>query len=149
MEKLTAAHRTLPFGTRVEVGNLDNGMSVEVRITDRGPFVDGRIIDLSRAAAREIRMIGPGLARVRLRIVALPEAERGGFAVQLGAFADRENAESLRRRVGNRHGKARIVRRDGRWCVLAGEAATAGEARRLAEALARDGFPGFVARARE
>jgi rare lipoprotein A len=71
MEQLTAAHRTLPFETRVEVNNLENGKHVEVRITDRGPFVDGRIIDLSLAAAREIDMVGPGLARVRLRVIEL------------------------------------------------------------------------------
>ena len=68
MEKLTAAHRTLPFNTWVEVTNLTNGKKVRVRITDRGPFVGGRIIDLSRAAAREIEMIGPGIAPVRIEV---------------------------------------------------------------------------------
>jgi rare lipoprotein A len=142
MERLTAAHRTLPFGTRVRVDNLDNGSSVEVRITDRGPFVDGRIVDLSRAAARRIGMIGPGLARVRLRIVALPEP--GKFAVQAGAFADRANADSLRRRLETARRPARVEKRGDLWCVLVGESPTAAEARRLAEALARDGFTGFV-----
>ena len=69
MEKLTAAHRTLPFETWVEVTNLGNGKRVEVRINDRGPFVDGRIIDLSQAAARQIDMLRAGLARVRLRVI--------------------------------------------------------------------------------
>src|SRR5262245_47692786 len=64
MEQLTAAHRTLPFQTWVRVENLTNRKTVEVRITDRGPFVDGRIIDLSHAAAKSIDMIGPGTARV-------------------------------------------------------------------------------------
>ncbi len=64
----TAAHRTLPFGTRVRVTHLGNGRSVWVRINDRGPFVEGRVIDLSRAAARQLRMIGSGLAKVRLEI---------------------------------------------------------------------------------
>ena len=72
MEKLTAAHRTLPFDTWVEVRNLANEKTVTVRITDRGPFVDGRIIDVSKAAARAIDLIGPGVARVRLTIVAPP-----------------------------------------------------------------------------
>ena len=72
MEQLTAAHRTLPFRTWVEVTNLDNGKRVNVRINDRGPFVDGRIIDLSLAAAREIEMVGPGIARVRLKVIAPP-----------------------------------------------------------------------------
>ncbi|MFN3743517.1 MAG: septal ring lytic transglycosylase RlpA family protein [Hyphomicrobiaceae bacterium] len=66
---LTAAHRTLPFGTRVRVTHLGNGRSVVVRINDRGPFVRGRIIDLSRAAAGAIGMQGQGLARVRLDVV--------------------------------------------------------------------------------
>lgn len=64
--KLTAAHRTLPFGTRVRVKNLKNGKTVKVRINDRGPFVDGRIIDLSRKAARKLGMINDGVAPVEL-----------------------------------------------------------------------------------
>jgi rare lipoprotein A len=72
MEQLTAAHRTLPFQTVVEVTNLDNGKRVTVRINDRGPFVKGRILDLSHAAAKHIDMIGPGTARVRLKVVQPP-----------------------------------------------------------------------------
>ncbi len=71
--KLTAAHRTLPFGTRVAVTNLDNGRTVEVRVNDRGPFVPGRLIDLSEGAARSLGGIGVGLMRVRIRVVALPD----------------------------------------------------------------------------
>src|SRR5579862_3532080 len=70
MEQLTAAHRTLPFETWVEVTNLVNGKRVEVRINDRGPFVDGRIIDLSRAAAEKIEMVRSGVVRVRLKVIA-------------------------------------------------------------------------------
>jgi rare lipoprotein A len=69
MHALTAAHRTLPFGTRVLVTNLSNGRSVEVRINDRGPFKGGRIIDLSLEAARRLEMVGPGTARVRLEVL--------------------------------------------------------------------------------
>src|SRR5215475_10046091 len=64
--ELTAAHRSLPFGTRVLVENLTNGRSVVVRINDRGPFVGGRIIDLSKAAAQSIGMLGSGTAKVRV-----------------------------------------------------------------------------------
>src|SRR5439155_1658362 len=71
--RLTAAHRTLPFGTRVAVTNLDNGRTVEVRVNDRGPFVAGRLLDLSESAARAIGGIGAGLIHVRIRVVALPE----------------------------------------------------------------------------
>jgi rare lipoprotein A len=67
--EMTAAHPTLPLGTRVMVTNLTNGRSVEVRINDRGPFVDGRVIDLSYAAARTIAMVGPGTARVRIDVL--------------------------------------------------------------------------------
>ena len=66
MHQLTAAHRQLPFGTIVRVTNLANGKQIEVRITDRGPFVNNRVIDLSLAAARAIDMVGPGTAHVRL-----------------------------------------------------------------------------------
>ena len=73
MEKFTAAHRTLPFQTWVEVTNLGNGKHVEVRITDRGPFKDGRVIDLSKAAARQIEMLRAGTAKVRLRVIEPPK----------------------------------------------------------------------------
>ena len=95
---LTAAHRELPLGTVVDVTNLDNGKSVRVRINDRGPFVAGRVIDLSRAAAREIDLIGPGVGSVRLSVVvAGPDQDlvstSGRWAVQVGSFADRLRAE--------------------------------------------------------
>ena len=103
MLDLTAAHRTLPFGTQVRVHDLDNGQDVVVRVNDRGPFVNGRILDLSYAAARQMEMIGAGTARVRLEILnpavmGLP----GIFAVQVGAFRDRANAERLRDRIAQR-----------------------------------------------
>jgi rare lipoprotein A len=72
-ENFTAAHRTLPFQTWVEVTDLDNGKIVNVRIIDRGPFVNGRIIDLSLAAARELEMVGPGTARVKLKVIVPPK----------------------------------------------------------------------------
>jgi rare lipoprotein A len=68
-EKLTAAHRSLPFQTWVEVTNLENGKRVTVRINDRGPFIAGRIIDLSQAAGREIDLVRLGIARVRLVVI--------------------------------------------------------------------------------
>src|SRR5262245_32350550 len=81
MEKMTAAHRTLPFGTRVRVTNVANGRSVVVRINDRGPFVKGRVLDLSHAAARALRLIGPGVGRVRLQVLpARAAAPRGLLA---------------------------------------------------------------------
>jgi rare lipoprotein A len=72
MEKFTAAHRSLPFDTWVEVTNLENRKRVDVRITDRGPFLHGRIIDLSLAAAREIDMVQAGTVRVRIKVIRKP-----------------------------------------------------------------------------
>ena len=69
MQRLTAAHRTLPFNTWLEVTNLSNGKQVDVRITDRGPFIKGRIIDLSLGAAREIDMVREGIVRVRIKVI--------------------------------------------------------------------------------
>lgn len=95
MYGMTAAHRTLPFNTMVRVHDLDNGRDVTVRINDRGPFVEGRIIDLSYAAAQTMGM--PGLARVRLEILGLGStAEPAIFAVQVGAFRDPANAGRLK-----------------------------------------------------
>ena len=69
MHEMTAAHRTLPFGTRVRVTNLGNGRSAVVHINDRGPFVKGRVIDLSYAAARKLRMVQRGAVRVRVEVL--------------------------------------------------------------------------------
>jgi rare lipoprotein A len=100
MYKLTAAHRTLPFETMVRVTNLNNGKSTVVRITDRGPFVDNRIIDLSLAAAREVGSIGPGVVPVRVEVLSPGvDPTTGFFTVQVGAFRDRGNAERLRDRL--------------------------------------------------
>jgi rare lipoprotein A len=73
--RLTCAHRTLPFDTRVLVTNLENGRTVVVRVNDRGPFAEGRLIDLSLAAARRLGLLESGTARVRIDV--LPDAERG------------------------------------------------------------------------
>jgi rare lipoprotein A len=153
MEKLTAAHRTLPFDTWVEVRNLTNDKSVEVRVTDRGPFIDGRIIDLSHAAARAIEMIGPGTARVRLTIIAPPRREELPpvelFAVQAGAFQDRARAERVRSDMEARFGRARIVERPASptlWRVLVGEEHTMEAAAGLAERIEAAGTNAFVVR---
>lgn len=104
--KLTAAHKTLPFGTEVEVTNLDTGKSVQVRINDRGPFVEGRIIDLSRAAAAEIGMMGTGIAPVKVEIVkAHTESDGPGvshYSIQIASFSAEENAQRLRSRLSER-----------------------------------------------
>ena len=100
-EAMTAAHRTLPFNTVVRVQNTSNGKAVEVRINDRGPFIDGRIIDLSLRAARAIDMIRAGVVLVKLKIISqgtVPRHTASGTpleAVQDGAFENLRAAEDL------------------------------------------------------
>jgi len=140
MYRISAAHRTLPFNTRVRVHDLENGREVEVRINDRGPFVEGRIIDLSYAAARVIHM--PGIARVQLEILGLetdPSQLPGIFAVQVGAFKDQRNAQRLKKRIAQQYGPVTIQefdRGDGTFYrVRVGRASTEAAARSLARDL--------------
>jgi rare lipoprotein A len=142
---LTAAHQTLPFHSLVEVRNLDNGKAVRVRINDRGPFVRGRIIDLSRGAARAIDMLGPGTARVELRILRSPKgALRALYAVQVGAFEDRERAVALCEELRASYPEA-SVHHDGVWHrVRIGDFAERAEAERLLRELTRKGIGGLV-----
>lgn len=99
MYQLTAAHKVLPLGTNVMVTHLNNGRSVMVVINDRGPFVKGRIIDLSYAAAQTLEMVAEGVARVRVEVLGkgfVPApSSTGSFTIQVGAFIDRSNAVRL------------------------------------------------------
>jgi rare lipoprotein A len=132
MEGLTAAHRTLPFGTTVLVENLDAGRNVTLRITDRGPFVGSRMLDVSRRAARELGMIGPGTARVRITILTASEA-LNCWEVQAGAFSRREAADELRTRIVREGFAARVtVGDDALFRVRVGPLASQEEARRMA-----------------
>jgi len=112
MHAFTAAHRTLPFGAIVRVTNLRNGKQTEVRITDRGPFVANRVIDLSLSAARAIDMVGTGTAPVRLEVLGGPNPQAGFFGVQVGAFQSQENAERFRAQLGARYGNVSIAQYD-------------------------------------
>ena len=145
MEKMTAAHRTYPFGTVVQVTNLINAKTVKVRINDRGPFVEGRVIDLSHAAAGGIEM--PGVSRVRLDIVSTPRS-RGvlDYAVQVGAFPARADAEALLRQINGRYGEANVIFRSGdaTWRVLIGRASTMEAATTVADQVSRETGPAFV-----
>jgi len=117
MSKKTAAHKTLPMGTYVKVLNLSNQKHSVVRINDRGPFVKGRIIDLSRAVAEEIDLIGSGVVDVKIvalgkevgklesgkgptPLVELAELRTGAFTIQIGAFSDKNNALEVADRLG-------------------------------------------------
>lgn len=146
MEALTAAHQTLPFDTVVEVRNLDNGRKVRVRINDRGPFVDNRIIDLSKAAAREIEMLGPGTAKVEILLleptVLLAESPR--YTVQVGAFRDRDNAEDLLRKLENRFDGVQIQSESGLHKVRIGLFARRSAADELVRELASARYSAVV-----
>ncbi len=104
MDDMTAAHRTLAFNTWVRVVNLENNLTTIVRINDRGPFIEGRIIDLSRSGAKEIDMVGPGTALVRLDIVESPDVAMNPaqYSVQVGAFLVPENAEKMQRLIARK-----------------------------------------------
>ncbi len=166
---VTAAHKTLPLPSIVEVTNLDNGKKIKVRVNDRGPFVSGRIIDMSRAGADALGFSGKGTARVRVRYVG-PAPTRGkdrtlqyaglardaepralsvprggdGWVVQAGAFSERDNAE---RAVNSLRdiGRAKIVplKRDGRtlYRVVIESGRGAAQAGRLRDQVASLGFP--------
>ena len=140
MEKLVAAHRTMPFNTWLKVTNLKNGLSVDVRVIDRGPFVANRIIDLSKAAARQIQMLGPGIARVRIEVVSAPIDLPGNdfYAVQVGAFANYANASRVRARYAARYGTAQIALKQGKvplYRVLVGREPSPQAAQQLAAQL--------------
>jgi rare lipoprotein A len=142
MEKLTAAHRTLPFGTLVRVESLGNHKSIDVRINDRGPFTDNWIIDLSYAAARSLGMIGPGTVKVRIEVLTNPGASGGEYyAVQVGAFQDRNRAERLRQDMEKQYGTARLIEKPGNpilWRVLVGKMASTEAADTLARRIRKE-----------
>jgi len=100
---LTAAHRTLPLGTRVRVQNLNNNKEVDVLINDRGPFVEGRIIDLSWLAAKRIDMLGNGTAPVRITplngAAFAQEVQHSSYAIQVGTFTHKKDAEVFMKRL--------------------------------------------------
>jgi rare lipoprotein A len=114
--ELTAAHQTLPLGTRVAVTNLQNGHQVEVRINDRGPFVRGRAIDLSYAAARTLGMIGPGTVPVRIEVLgdAHLQLASAAYTIQVGSFADRDNALRLKSTLAKRFDGVYLATLDGK-----------------------------------
>lgn len=148
MSQMTAAHQTLPFGTRVVVENLLNGRAVEVQITDRGPFKDNRILDLSLAAARILGAVEPGVIPVRLRVIGLSgsplRARSGSFSVQVASFTSEHRADVLRRELEQAWAATYVQRADvgGRavYRVRVGKYATRAEALRLAQRLAAAGY---------
>ncbi len=108
MYGLSAAHRTLPLGTVVHVTNLDNFKSITVRITDRGPFLKSRFLDLSYGAAKELDFVSQGTARVKIEaVVAVRDPAR--YTVQAAVFTEEENARLLKERLNTKFGVVSIV----------------------------------------
>ncbi len=158
MYAMTAAHKTLPLGTYVRVYNLENHRQVKVRINDRGPFVRGRIIDLSYTAASKLGVVGPGTAKVE--VVALgtpvsgditrqaykqPDYYSGNFTFQVGAFIDRDNAQAHKRKLAQRFQNAHITVYDNGtrvyYRVRVGKATTLAQAVKFEAYLIQNGFP--------
>jgi rare lipoprotein A len=151
MNTLVAAHRTLPFGSILRVTNLNNGRDVQVRVIDRGPFVGDRILDLAHAAAVALDMIGTGTAPVRIELLSGSNPAIGDFTVQIGAFADRGNAERLRDRLLARYQPIFIQDYDAPaghfYRVRVGRVPNPDAAQQLAMQLQNsDGFQTFVIR---
>lgn len=145
----TAAHKTLPFNTVVKVTNLENGKSVVVRINDRGPYSPNRVIDLSRAAATEIDMIGPGTVEVRLELVSseVPigrQIEPEMFTVQLASFTERRQADEYVRRVDGTYVQEARVNGITYFRVFSGRFRDKDDAVRHQRALSRRNIEGFV-----
>jgi rare lipoprotein A len=111
MHAMTAAHRTLPLGSIVRVTNVKTGHVALVRITDRGPFVPGRIIDLSLAAAQMLDVWQPGIANVKVEVMQTPAPlETGGrWAVQIGSFGEQDKADALANHLSRRYHSAKIL----------------------------------------
>jgi rare lipoprotein A len=110
-EQMTAAHRTLPLNSIARVTDLKTGDSVLLRITDRGPFVSDRIIDLSRAAARQLSVYQHGTALVRIEVLQTPAplASGGRWCVQIGAFTDARDAARLKDKLSRRYRQAKVL----------------------------------------
>ena len=147
MHQLTAAHRTLPFGTRVLVTNRDTRQAAELRVNDRGPFVEGRILDVSYAAAKLLGAIGPGTIPVRVRVVSLPAAGsegEGPFTVQIGSFTTRARAEALRETVSGASVVEGLVGSETVYRVRVGTYRDRAQATSAADALGARGYSARV-----
>jgi len=111
MHAMTAAHRTLPLGTTVRVTNVKTGHSAVVRITDRGPFIQGRILDLSQAAAKKTDVYLAGVAMVRIEVLKAPASLNSGgrWAVQIGSFEKEHAADKFADHLSHRYQTAKIL----------------------------------------
>jgi rare lipoprotein A len=145
--QMTAAHRELPLGTVIDVTNLENGRTVRLRVNDRGPFLKGRILDLSREAARRLGVIGPGTAPVRIDVVSIPEgaaARTGRWAVQVGSFSNPDGARRHADRVRSAGHEAFLEPFENFSRVKVGPFSSREDAEDALVRLEAAGFEGFV-----
>lgn len=145
----SAAHRTLPLGTIIHVTNLDNSRSITVKVTDRGPFVRGRALELSYAAARELGFIAQGTAQLRIETGdTVPEG--GTFSVQVAVYTEEENARMLKERLSRKYETIAIIPFEsnvGRFYrVRVGAYSSQEKAERIAGKLVMDGLEPLVVR---
>ena len=149
MYDLTAAHKLMPLGTVAKITNLENDQSVVVKINDRGPFIEGRIIDLSYSAAREIGMAEKGLSRVEIEVMKWGESLTD-FTVQVGSFELEENAQRLKEKLNRKykdvHIKTYALIDKQYYRVRVGSTKDIRTAERLAEKLSEEGFSFFITR---
>jgi len=149
MHDLAAAHKTLPFGTHVMVTNLNNGKSITVRINDRGPFVKGRIIDLSYAAAKALDMVGPGVVPVRIEVIPQrsPKKLIVKYSVQAGAFIFKKNAHTLHKKLRRSYRHVYISQfktPNHTYYRVRIKAGSLSEAEKIAARLNKDGYTAIV-----
>ncbi len=149
MHGISAAHRELPLGTVVDVTHLDNGRKVRVRVNDRGPFIRGRILDLSYGAAKKLDMVGEGVARVEIRIVSVGGGTAGPlstlrFTVQAGAYQEKSNAVAILRRIEGAHPEAEIASAGGWHRVRVGNFRYRKDAEAVRRQLERAGVDAMV-----
>lgn len=149
----TAAHKSLPMGTVVRVTNLENGRDVVVKINDRGPFVRGRIIDLSHTPAESIGMIDKGTVKVKVEVMSTPSSRGGNYfeaqyTVQVGSFRGRAKALDVKRGLDIEYPDVRVetvkVRGDNYYRVRVGRYSSKREAEKAARSLRRRGYGGNI-----
>jgi rare lipoprotein A len=164
MFAMTGAHKTLPLGTYVRVKHLQNGKKVNVRINDRGPFIRGRVIDLSYVAAKEMGLVGPGTGPVEIVALGMPKETRvngtvrrtlvpgnyyvGKFAIQVGAFKVKGNALELKEKLARTYKDAYITLYESKegtfYRVRVAKSTNLDQARRYQKRLEADGYPDAI-----
>jgi rare lipoprotein A len=166
MDAMTCAHKKLPFGSRLKLKSVENGKTVVVVVNDRGPFVRGRDIDLSRAAAKKLGIIGPGTGKVKVYYLGrdmrykkyiaggvLPKSSSAGkksgiYTIQVAAFSERDNAEYLRKGLKLNHKKVYVMEKwvngERFYRVRIGKFSTEDKARSYSEILSEEGYEANV-----